>query len=300
MEQDKLKKQLSLLTDPHQLELFGKTLLPSQMVELLDLIIANRENYNEKLSPILAGFLHENFIKLLLILTPFQQSLLKHESMAIPLQHHLSILSEDKMKVFEILSKLYLTLDMIIDHLDVEQVGLKDYKELEEKIQHLELTLDDELTIVNHALLLAWNSTRIDLIEKFSLLKESFQKYKNVTNGTSNVTRFNKMGIHQKLLLKLNTVYAKISDLNVPAIDALAALSVWCLQDYFELGLLPDTPIDQNPAKHSEKEREEYNINQIEKVKKKLEAYGLSTLGNLKAAGIYSKKALREYLFLKP
>ena len=298
MEQDELKKQLNLLTDPHQLELFGKTLLPGQMVELIDFIIANRESYNEKLSPILAGFLYENFIKLLLIMTPSQQSLLKHESMVIPLQHHLSILSQDKMRVFETISKLYLTLDMIIDRLDVEQVGLKDYKELEDKIQHLELALDDEITLINHALLLAWNSTRIDLIEKFSLLKESFQKYKNVTSGTTNLSRFNKMGIHQKLHLKLNTVYAKISDLNVPAIDALAALSVWCLQDYFELGLLSDAPIDQNLTQLSEMKREEYNINQIEKVKKKLEAYGLSTLADLKTAGIYSKKALREYLSL--
>lgn len=303
MEQDELKKQLNLLTDPHQLELFGKTLLPGQMVELIDLMITDRESYNEKLSPILAGFLYENFIKLLLIMTPSQQSFLKHESMAIPLQHHLSILSEDKMKVFESISKLYLTLDMIIDHLDVEQVGLKDYKELEEKIQHLELAIDDEITILNHALLLAWNSTRIDLIEKLSLLKESFQKYKNVTSGAPNVSRFNEVGIHQKLLLKLNTVYANLNDLNIPAIDALAALSVWCLQDYFELGLLPDPPNDQNPTEFSEMKREEYNINQIEKVKKKLETYGLSTLGSLKTAGIYSKKALQEYLsltFIKP
>lgn len=302
MEQDELKTQLNLLKDPHQLELFGKTLLPGQMVELLDLIITNRESYNEKLSPILAGFLHENFIKLLLVMTPAQQSLLKHESMAIPLQHHLSILSEDKMKVFETMSKLYLTLDMIIDHLDIEQVGLKDYKELEGKIKHLELALDDEITIINHALLLAWNSTRIDLIEKFSLLKESFQKYKNITiatNQPSNGSRF-KVGIYQKLHNKLNTVYEKISDLNVPAIDALAALSVWCLQDYFELGLLVDAPVDQDSTQHSEKEREEYKINQIEKVKKQLENYGLKTLGSLKTAGIYSKKALQEYLSLKP
>lgn len=302
MEQDELKKQLNLLKDPHQLELFGKTLLTGQMVQLIDLIIANRESYNEKLSPILAGFLHENFIKLLLVMTPAQQSLLKHESMAIPLQHHLSILSEDKMKVFETMSKLYLTLDMIIDHLDIEQVGLKDYKELEDKIKHLELALDDEITTINHALLLAWNSTRIDLIEKFSLLKESFQKYKNITIGAnlpSNGSRF-RVGIYQKLHNKLNAVYEKISDLNVPAIDALAALSVWCLQDYFELGLLVDAPIDQNSSQHSEKEREEYKINQIEKVKKKLEAYGLITLGSLKTAGIYSKKALQEYLSLKP
>lgn len=272
MEEDPLKKQLDQLMDPHQLELFGNSLQPGQMIHLLDIINQNQNKYSEKLSPILAGLSHENFTKLILLLTPEQQALLQHESMAIPLQHHLSILAQDKMNVFESVTKLFLGLDMIIERFNVAEMGLKELKELSNQIHHLSLSVDVEVMAISRLLLLAWNSNRIDLIEKFSLLKESLQKY----------SKYN--ALPEKLQNKLDSVYAKINQVNVPAIDAIAELSVWCPQDYIEIGLLSDDEKNQN------------SIEMTSKAKMKLESLGLSSLNDLKAAGIYSKKALTDYL----
>lgn len=295
-----LKNQLENLTETHQLEALGKTLTSPQMLYVLDY----KASLTNKLSPILAGLSPEVFSQVLLLLTPEQLLVLQHESMTIPVQHHLTVLSLDKFKMLDYVAAMVLTLETLIEHLEVEKLGIADLSEIIDKIDQLSQGIDFELNILNKALSLAWNSDRADLIEKLSLLKETIQKYKTFSIGKKD----SQEGLYAKLNRKLNNVYNEtnwttdrgVIPENTPAIEALAKLSIWYIQDYFAIGLLPEiqsgADLDLSPAKHSEKERFEYKENLINKVKNKLKELGLLTLEDLKKNRIYSKKGFQEYI----
>ena len=73
-----------------------------------------------------------------------------------------------------------------------------------------------------------------------------------------------------------------------PACDALVKFSVWYLQDYFELGLLPEVTneaeLDRDPQRYRELARQ------------RLHRLGLKTVGDLKRAGIFSRATLAEHV----
>jgi len=296
------KKQIEQITDPHQLELVGVALTPEQFICVLDFLNDKHTAYNEKLIPILAGLSHEVFFQALPNLQPAAITVLQHESITIPIQLHLTALTLEKFKMLDQLAALVLTLEALIEAINLENIGFTDIQEIEEKIDFLSLAVDTELNSLNKALSLAWNSDRIDLIEKLSLLKETIQKYSTFSIGNKKQqgegSAIHAAGLYARLDNKLNCIYEGIHE-NIPAIEALAKLSIWYIQDYYEVGLLPEIESEKflglDSATHSEKERVEYREDLIGKVKNRLKAYGLLTIEDLKNAKIYSKKALKEY-----
>ncbi len=282
-----LKNKITLLSTPKQLELFGKTFNASELFDLLTLIQHDKTAINGKLNPILAGVSHEVFFQVLPELSDMETMILQQESSTIPVQHHLTALYHEKKKTLQEIETAYLSLEMLIEHIEVEKTGIEDCDELLEKINGLKTTSESLLHLLNQALKLAWNSDRADLIENLSLLKETIQKYKLYFISD----------LYTEFRVKLNAVYADtdasgktIPLLNdLPAIEALSKLSIWHLQDYFDLGLLPNNTLDSL-------EKIENRKTLILEAKTNLEKLNLLTLEDLKKANIYSKKALQEFL----
>jgi hypothetical protein len=302
-----LKDTLNQLTELNQLEAFGKTLSSDEMLKVLDLI-GGDSCFSDKLNPILAGLRHEVFFEILHKLSLSQLNMLQHESMAIPIQHHLTALSIQKLHMLDQISMRILAQEDNIKSIQIENLGLHDLTKIYEEIEFLINTIDSELISINQALSLAWNSDRIDLIDRFNVIKESIQKIKNfsIGNPTQKIEILNHpAGLYAQLNEKLNQVYADgittaLEMAILPAIEALAKLSIWYVEDYYKLGLLPDIQseisLNLDPAVFSENERAEHLEKLIAKAKKALEDLGLITLDDLKKARIYSKKALQEYI----
>lgn len=296
MDTDVLKETIDRLKEPHQLELFGKTLSSHDFLSLLGMIEKKSILINGKLNSVLAGLTNEVFSESILKLSVADLALLQHESATIPVQHHLTVLSQEKLKVIETMETLIISLEMIIDHLEVEQLGMDELPELLSKIDELSVFATNEVQLLSKALALAWNSNRIDLIDTLSQIKERLQKYKSFSIESS-VT-----GLIPKLYARLNKIYEdkSLNDETLPAIESLAKLSLWHVQDYFDIGLLPTITskelLDLDETTHTEQARADYRASLIEKAKQNLENVGLISLADLKRAGIYSKKALQEYL----
>ena len=85
-----------------------------------------------------------------------------------------------------------------------------------------------------------------------------------------------------------------------PAVEGLVKFSVWYLKDYWELGLLPgvekQADLDIDMEKHTEAERAEYREKLFTLARDTLDQVGLSTVGDLKNAFIFSKQTLQEYI----
>ena len=115
-------------------------------------------------------------------------------------------------------------------------------------------------------------------------------------------------GLYAKFEEKLNTIYSGFNHGEGlldedPAIEALANLSIWYLQDYWELGLLPEISniqqLDLDPKHYNESERSDFKADLFLKVRKNLESKGLKTVFDLKSNQIFSKGMLKNYLSSK-
>jgi len=107
------------------------------------------------------------------------------------------------------------------------------------------------LATLNKALQLAWNSNRVDLIEKLSTAKETCQKFVISIIGHPRHAVNPPTGLYARLEARLNAVFGNPSDPNdieaagndEPAMEALVKFSIWYLKDYWDLGCCRIFPI---------------------------------------------------------
>lgn len=162
-----------------------------------------------------------------------------------------------------------------------------------------------QLEKIDQALLLVWNTLRIDLIEELSRLKEFFLKIRNRVekkeDGEWDAPE------HLKVLLKeaYKSVYQLFNNnLEAPSLEGLACLSLWNVKDYIGVGLLPFfNHLDEYEnylESASKKERKKYQENLLNYVQKHLTTKGLATIKDLENHYIFSKELLLHYLKSQP
>lgn len=294
------------LSDRSQLETVGEALTIPQIFELLDTTLCLEDKHHWKLSPILVGMTHEIFSKFLLFGTAKEISILKHESVTEPVQHHLTLLSHELANQIKDLEIQMQGLSKEIELLNIIELGRNEAQAFANRIDELSLTFHHLLEKTNIVLSLAWNTNRLDLIESLNVTKDHCQK--SLLYGIGNKHNPNAQGLYNEFKQRLFRIYGdplqseKIESLHEdePAIEGLSKLEVWYLRDYLDLGLLPGVKkpeeLDLDLSQHTESERMKHREKLFALARHTLEKIGLSTVNDLKEANIFSKKTLKEYI----
>lgn len=303
--QAKVRAFLTSLIQRHQLEAAGRVLTPEQMITLLDLCVDDSVGLKEKLQFILVGMPQTIFEATLHLASPLQLRVFKELGSTESIQHHLTLLIHELARLSEDYAIDMDDLERQIDLYDVTQVRQGD---IDGFVHHIEDTLTffhQGLYTIDIALSLAWNTTREDLIDRLTILKENWLRYLQFAIGRPGDGVHPATALYAKLEAKLNTIFGSpgspeaLTD-DDPAIEALAALALWVLQDYWEVGLIPGIEsveqLDLAPGSRTEKERALFREKLARITQDNLSAIGLSTVGDLKRAHIYSRNMLIRYV----
>lgn len=246
---------------------------------------------------------YDFFLLLLIQASPFQEKLLKSESILEPIQHHLTLLIHSLSSIYAEQVQHFTFLENQVKSLDLDTVEQEQIIEQEKAIENLRKSFINIQFLCSKALAIAWNSNRADLIEKLSSIKEQSQKFSTLVIGHQGHPDSPPTGLYDVLKNQLNKVFnddnnQPLSD-DEPAIEALVKFSIWYITDYWEMHLLPGishSELDLDIDASTEHERIDYRRKLFLEVQKNLEKLGLFTLGDLKKNMIYSKVALKNYI----
>lgn len=288
------------LTSRSKIEAVGRTLSLEQAMQLLLNPALNQKNTKEELTAILVGLPHSLFLQLLLTDQTALLNVLKQEVNTEAVQHHLTVLSHEMINQVQEIEKQSLLWSETINNLTVTDLGRDDIFALTHEIDELSIKLNMTLTQVSKLLQMAWNTERSDLIEHLSKTKETASRYRIAFIGLPRSYKKSPSGLYLELENKLFSVYGNsenpadieaIKD-DEPAIEALVKLSLWYVYDYWDVGLLPHIKTAQEVAFLPKELRDRL----ILVVHQNLGKIGLHTAADLKAARIFSRKSLHEYI----
>lgn len=302
---EKMRAIIEGLNTPLQLEAAGRVLSATQVNEVISWAASCREPPHAKLFPLFIGMPHQTFLQLLLKATPGQLSLLKQEGITEPVQHHLTLLAHELTAEVANCSMSLSSLEQEIENIDLSNIDLFQIETEEQKIKTQLAHCFSIQNTASKALAIAWNTNRMDIIEKLSKIKEQSQKFIGQIIGVPRSAASEPTGLFASFEKHLDSVFntgndtASLSN-EEPVTEALVKFSVWYLRDYWEIGLLPEIKnlnfLELDPTAHTEKECNEYRENLFATAEQHLERLGLFTLCDLKQAKIYSKKALKDFI----
>lgn len=294
---EKLCALVAGLDDAAKLQAVGQALSFTGTCALLEAAAEGDEGVQKRLAPLLVGMTPAAFAETLSQATQAQLSALKQQAPTEPLQHQLSGLAHTLTGTLGQGQLAFETLQRDICELPLANIDQDRLRTVADSIANLRRGQLAPLQTIDHALSLAWNTSRADLIEKFSHLKELYFKHINSYIGMPASEATPSTGLYKTLRERLDKVFGDTSDDSEAAIDALANFSIWYLQDYWEIGLLPDIPdLELLLTGKTESERAAQRGVLFNIAKSNLEKLGLVTLKDLKSAHIYSKKALKDYI----
>lgn len=285
---------------------FGRALSSEQILEILHFVKnGKKEAHNlQKLSSLFMGVSPNVFHDILVQANTAELSFLREEAITESVQHNLSLIVNELHKRFIGLCDELATKGLEIEGTDLQTIGKDEIASFYESVKNYQEGGDSILFLTGRALSIAWNSNRVDLIQELGRIKELCQKCMNESVGKTGIAELAPTGLFHLLNKKVDRLFSDM-DTNgnltlmkntTPALEALVKLSVWYIQDYCDVGLLPQVkPVnDMNTAQENEdlKKREQLFI----AAEKNLNKMGLHTLADIKSAQIYSKKALVEYI----
>nr|HEV8051730.1 hypothetical protein [Parachlamydiaceae bacterium] len=287
-------------------ESFGKAMNKGQILEIMHFIKnSNNDTSNrQKLSSIFAGITPFVFREVLFQASQEELSFLREEAVTETIQHHLSLIISELNTEFNNFCNRLTHKENEIQQMDMQTMGKENISELIHSIAAIHEEGKNILKHAGRALTIAWNANRTDLIQDLGRIKELCQKYLMETVGKDAQDEVLSSGLFLLLDKKVDALFSdqdasgniSIMKNSTPALEALVKFSVWYIQDYSEVGLLPNIPPqDEQDSKHemdSLKQREQLFI----AAEKNLNRIGLHTLSDLKRERIYSKKALMDYI----
>lgn len=303
----KLQSLYKNIQKTEQFEAFGKGLSLSQCLFLLE-TLKNEPDHHKHLSSILVGLPQPVFLSILRSASAPQMATLQNEGLSEAIQHHLTIYHHEMTKKVEQELLILEALPIEIQTLDTRYLNRQDVEKVEEKINRSQLSFSEITENINRALLLAWNTNRIDLIERLSYLKEQCLRVQTLEIGSARNKRTPPSGLFLILENHLSTVFDNSENRNEmqpledddPAIEALARFSLWYLEDYWKIGLLPnitdEKALSLDSKSYSEKQCLEHREELVRQIYENLQNLCLVTVQDLKAAGIYSKNMLKTYI----
>ncbi len=303
---EKLAAAISGLTERTQLEAAGAALSLMQNIQILS-YVSKEPSLLDKLPPLFVGMPHAVFSELLMTISSEQQLTLKKEALTEALQHHLTLVAQElTINLTPYRAKLSL-LNKELAALSLDEIGQIAIETILKSINNL---IEEGLRFVklaNCSLAIAWNTLRLDLIDQISELKEHYQRVIAHDGGLTKTETLPATGLFAVLESRLNSIFADTNASGqstpmadeTPAIEAIVKFGIWYIGDYRDIGLLPniahkkqlDISLENKPLEQ-QAEREQLFI----ATNKHLEGLGLATLHDLKKAGIYSKKALKDYI----
>ncbi|EFB41133.1 MULTISPECIES: hypothetical protein [Parachlamydia] len=302
----KTRALINGLFSRQSLEQAGHALNVEQLLDLFQhrQILETKELW--KISPIIVGIRPSVFRELLTKATPHELQIFKQEGMTEPVQHHITLLTQDLLYEIDDLLSHSFHLEMEINSLDVSAAS-DDLNTFIDRIQRTSQKFQGFLNLLNALLEITWNTSRIDLIEKLTFAKTSIQKVINQLGqpGDDNAPQtglFAKVVHHFENIFKPEHALITLEnfDEDIPVLEALTKFSMWYVVDYWELGLLPNVKqreqLNLDPTIYSEKECLDYREQLLKEISQNLENKGLRTVRDLKKHRIFSKKALLDYL----
>lgn len=309
----KLIAILQGLNERTKLQAFGSALSANQMLAVLHYYAQSEHLHRDKLQYILITLPQPAFEQLLLIAEKEALQVLKNMGGTESLQHHLTLLVHQLAQGLEGGMKDLQWLKREIETYDVKSLRNED---LDQFISHLASAsnyLEYHLSLINLALELAWNTTRQDFLEHLMILKDDCIKLIRQVVGYASDGDQLDSGLYLILQKRLCTIFGEENGFggledSAPSLEALAALSLWVVEDYWEIGLLPGITTREQlnlGPDSSETEQTHYNTQLIAHAQSNLKAAGLATVENLKRCQIFSKDLLQRYLdynksWLKP
>ncbi len=300
--QEKIQAAIAGLNQRPQLESAGKHLTLPQLIALIDSVLKVDNKHHWKLSPLLVGMPHANFLEFMMHARDEQLQIFKDEGVTEPVQHHLTTLSHDMTwKIMDEGQKIA-AFEKSLEILDTSLLNHSDIDQLHRTIDKHTAFFQQLYAISVKALSIAWNTPRIDLIESLNKVKDGCQKYIIYLTGEPQKTA----GLHEKITQRLFEIYGNPADTknpeslqdSEPAFEALVKFSIWYLRDYWELGLLPqvknikELDLENHPEQEHAKQREKL----FAEARNHLEKIGLATVADLKKNLIFSRKTLQEYI----
>ncbi len=273
------------LSTPVQLERAGMGLNAAQTIHLLN----HAGELHSKFSPLFVGMRRDVFNQILVTANKQHLDILKHESITEPVQHHLTLLCHELTTEIAQIDKAVDIFEQKLDALDMALLNWADIVAFLDEIGALASRVNDIQNRCKPAITLSWNNSRLDLIDKFSKLREQAQRYRRLVIGFPSKEDAPSSGMYAKLSDKLKGIFGPEQDDNEPAMEAMAKFSVWYLKDYWDIGLIPEVAQEQQL---DQMQRDAL----FDEVKANLEKLGLKTLGDLKVRAIYSKQCLKEYI----
>lgn len=284
-----------------ELEALGKTLGLAQFLDLLDISSTMGEDLRQRLNPLLVGLPPAIFYEGLKVFSPDQLQVLCRVADDEPLQYHLTLVihemaDEGVRNAFQVT-----TLAREITVYDVTKVTQGDLEGFRKRMRDAKAFFQHALKTLDHALTLAWNTNREGIIDKLTILKENWLRYVTAELGHAGDETHLATGIYLLFDDHFGAVYplSALSD-DDAAFDALAALSVWYIEDYWNIGLLPGIgnadQLHLNPREHDEISQRLYRERLTTTARENLGAVGLNTVGDLKQQRLYSQRMLVRFI----
>lgn len=294
----KLALLFEFIDSPETLETLGKNLTVQQFLQMLTFLDLHPP-FQNRLSYILIGLQPQIFCLALKFFQSAHLALFKEESLLEPLQYHLTQFVHEGEQLYKEIDLLQQQFEESLLSVTAQGLTVESLEELISRIEPLRNQLLDFLERVNVALSIAWNTDRIDLIEKLSHINESLQHLLTISIGHPSSDNLKSTGLYSKM----EQTFSKIFDSSLKdedaSVEGLTRLSIWHLKDYWELGLLPqikqlqELDMDVHSPEH---QRTSYHQHLFSQVQKQLELLNIGTVGHLKKESIFSKPLLKAYI----
>lgn len=287
------------IQETRQLELTGQTLTPPQLLKIVD-AISQKALPETKLLPLLVGLPTETFIQILNIASPAELDFLKLESVTEPIQHHLTAFVNKAEKASERIAENLIRIGKWIQQMDIDLISKKELEDLRHQLSYSKGYFQELLAVIDKALAVTWNTNRLDLIEKFTSLKEHSLVTLYDFIGSPRDGEEAPTGMYDQLGKRFAMVFND-SDLlkdSDPATEALAMFSIWYLKDYWRVGLLPTVKTEEalEPIESDDIAKRDHRQKLFSQVQENLNRLGIGTVGDLKKAEIFSQRLLQEYI----
>ncbi|MBA2367534.1 MAG: hypothetical protein H0V82_00740 [Candidatus Protochlamydia sp.] len=304
----KLIRLFELANEPAHLECLGRGLSAPQFLSLLT-EVTKTPPLQKKLSPILVGLPSIAFIDSLHHMNSAHLTAIKQESIGEPLHHQFIFFVHNCEYFLDEINLNLLQQLKDIQELDIYQLSFMELDRIENQINDLGRLVFHRLEAINQVLVILWNANLIDLIDKFSRLKENFNHFVYEQIGRPAISKQPSTGIYRVLDERLAQVFipydpslkknVSLGD-DDPALEGLARFSIWYLKDYWDLGLLPSIQkaedLELNSPLSNEEEQIAYRQTLFNQVQRKLNELGIGTIKDLKNARIFSKPMLISYI----
>lgn len=293
----KLEDLFQFIDSPAALEMVGKKCSPSLFIRFLDFIIQH-PRYQNRLNCVLIGLLPTTFSKSLHAIQEDHLRILRQDGLFEPLHYQLTQFiheGEELKKEIEIKGQ-----QLKAKILSVYPIELNDstLQSLTECIDKLRDQLIDYLERASTALAIVWHTSRIDLIEKLSIINESTQHELNQRIGHPSFENLSPTRLYLFLEETLGNIFDSSLNDDDSAIDGMTRLDIWHLKDYWDLGLLPSIHhVDElNLAVQKEKGEFEHHQHLIHLIPQQLQKIGIRKVKDLKRLHLFSKPLLKSYI----